>query len=45
MSSNSLVKILFRFYSNILDDLETTETMWAGVVGSKQTNKRTLQIR
>ena len=31
MSDDNLVKILFRFYSNILDE-ETSETMWAEVV-------------
>ena len=31
MSNGSLVKILFRFYSDILDK-ETSETMWAEVV-------------
>jgi hypothetical protein len=33
MSADNLVKILFRFYSNIFD-AETVETMWAEVVNA-----------
>jgi hypothetical protein len=35
MSDDNLVKILFRFYSDILDE-ETTETMWAEVVDKEK---------